>query len=452
MAKASEAGETGRHSHRTVVTLSSPSLDRALAAIRRHLLPFLFLLYLVAYLDRVNISFAATGVSKDLGLTTASYGFAAGIFFLGYVLFEVPSNLILERVGARRWIARILLCWGVVAALMAFMTSAYQFNGLRLLLGIAEAGFFPGIVLYLSQWVPTAQRSRTLAGFMLAIPMAGLLGGPISAGLLSLHGLGGMAGWRWLFLLEALPAIVLAFVVWRRLPDRPHQAPWLPADQAAALEQVLQQEQRQLRDSGQQVHGLLAGLRQPRLWLLGVLYLAIATGFYGFSFWIPRFVADALPAAVASPVLANLVSAVPYALAVVAMLLVGASADRNGEQRLHVAGVLAVAAVALGLAIASGGMLRLALISVSTAATFSCLGPFWAMPSQFLGGRAAAGGIAWINSVGNIGGFLAPIVMGRLMLRPGGDGLALAGLAAVLLLASGLASLLPRMQPRSEGR
>ena len=424
------------------------SLDRALVAIRRHLLPFLFLLYLVAYLDRVNISFAAAGVSADLGLTTASYGFAAGIFFLGYVLFEIPSNLILERVGARRWISRILLSWGLVAGLMAFMTSAQHFYGLRLLLGVAEAGFFPGIVLYLSQWVPAAQRSRTLAGFMLAIPMAGLLGGPISAGLLSLHGLGGLAGWRWLFLLEALPAIVLSFVVWQRLPDRPHQAPWLPSDEAAALEKVLQEEQRQLQGSGRQVHGLLAGLLQPRLWLLGVLYMAIATGFYGFSFWIPRFVGEALPPTLNSPVLANLLSAVPYTLAVAAMLWAGASADRRGEQRLHVALPMAVAAVSLGLAIAASGIFRLVLISVSTAATFSCLGPFWTIPSQFLGGRAAAGGIAWINSVGNIGGFFAPIVMGRLMLGPGGDNLALAALATVLLLGAVLALRLPvNLQP-----
>ena len=418
-------------------------LDRALGAIRRHLLPFLFLLYLVAYLDRVNISFAAAGVSQDLGLSTASYGVAAGIFFLGYVLFEIPSNLILERVGARRWIRRILLSWGVVAALMALMQSADQFNGLRLLLGVAEAGFFPGIVLYLSQWVPAGERARTLAGFMLAIPVAGLLGGPISAGLLSLHGFGGLAGWRWLFLIEALPAIVLAFVVWRRLPDRPRQAPWLEAEEAAALEQALAQERQDLAASGRQVHGLLSGLRQPRLWLLGLLYLAIASGFYGFSFWIPRFVAAALPQAQASPVLANLISAIPYGLAVVAMLLLGHSADRRGEQRLHVALALAVAALALGLATVAEGLLRLALISVSTAATFSCLGPFWAIPSQFLGGRAAAGGIAWINSVGNIGGFLAPIVIGRLMLLPGGDVLALNALAITLLVAAALALLLP---------
>lgn len=408
--------------------------QQAMAALRRHLLPFLFLLYGVAYLDRVNISFAAEGVSGALGLDSASYGFAAGIFFVGYVLFEVPSNLILDRVGARRWISRILFSWGLVAALMAFMTSAAQFNALRLLLGIAEAGFFPGIVLYLSQWVPAAERARTLAGFMLAIPVAGLLGGPISAALLSLHGVLGLAGWRWLFLLEALPAIVLAFVVWKRLPNRPSEARWLEPAQAQALEAVLAGERQQRQAGGQQIQHLRSGLRQPRLWLLGALYLGIATGFYGFSFWIPRFVAEALPMAQPDPALVNAISAIPYGLAVVAMLLVGHSADRRREYHWHVAVPLGLAALALVLSLTTAGIGRLVLISLATAATFSCLGPFWSIPPQFLGGRAAAGGIAWINSVGNIGGFLAPLVMGRLMLQPHGMGLALAALAAVLLL------------------
>jgi len=408
--------------------------QQAMAALRRHLLPFLFLLYGVAYLDRVNISFAAEGVSGALGLDSASYGFAAGIFFVGYVLFEVPSNLILDRVGARRWISRILFSWGLVAALMAFMTSAAQFNALRLLLGIAEAGFFPGIVLYLSQWVPAAERARTLAGFMLAIPVAGLLGGPISAALLSLHGVLGLAGWRWLFLLEALPAIVLAFVVWKRLPNRPSEARWLEPAQAQALEAVLAGERQQRQAGGQQIQHLRSGLRQPRLWLLGALYLGIATGFYGFSFWIPRFVAEALPMAQPDPALVNAISAIPYGLAVVAMLLVGHSADRRREYHWHVAVPLGLAALALVLSLTTAGIGRLVLISLATAATFSCLGPFWSIPPQFLGGRAAAGGIAWINSVGNIGGFLAPLVMGRLMLQPHGMGLALAALAVVLLL------------------
>jgi sugar phosphate permease len=423
------------------------ALDLALAQLRRHLLPFLFVLYVVAYLDRVNVSFAAAGISADLGLNTASYGFAAGIFFLGYVLFEVPSNLILNRVGARRWISRILFSWGIVAALMAFVRTSEQLYGLRLLLGIAEAGFFPGIVLFLSQWVPSAHRARTLAGFMLAIPVAGLLGGPISAALLSLHGIGGLAGWRWLFLIEALPAIALGIVVWQRLPNRPREARWLEPAAATALEAQLARERQEADQSGQQVHGLLAAFCQPRLWLLSLIYVGVATGFYGFSFWIPRFVAEALPVASRSPALVNLISALPYGLAVVAMLQVGHSADRHQEHRWHVAIPLAIAAVSLGLAIASEGPLRLLLICVSTAATFACLGPFWAIPPQFLGGNGAAGGIAAINSVGNIGGFLAPIVMGRLMLLPHGDALALGSLAGVLLLSALLTLLLKQGKP-----
>ena len=373
--------------------MNNDPLNRALGALQRHLLPFLFVLYVIAYLDRVNVSFAAAGVSKDLGLNSASYGFAAGIFFLGYVLFEVPSNLILDRVGARRWISRILLSWGVVAALMAFMTTATQFNGLRLLLGVAEAGFFPGIILYLSQWVPEAQRARTLAGFMLAIPVAGLLGGPVSAALLSIDGFLGLEGWRWLFLLEALPAIVLSVAVWRWLPNRPAQARWLKPDEAEALEQVLQNERAQSLASAGQIHGLGALWGDRRLWLLSVLYLGIATSFYGFSFWIPRFVGDALGQSSPSPVLVNLLSAIPYGLAVVVMVLVGRAADRHADKRLFVAVPLAVAALGLVLSLSAAGALRLVLISIATAAAFSSLGPAWAMPLQFLGGRAAAGAL-----------------------------------------------------------
>lgn len=424
-------------------------LERAQGALRRHLLPFLFLLYVIAYLDRVNVSFAATGVSKDLGLNSASYGFAAGIFFLGYVLFEIPSNLILDRVGARRWISRILLTWGVVAALMAFMTTAAQFNVLRLLLGVAEAGFFPGIILYLSQWVPEGQRARTLAGFMLAIPVAGLLGGPVSAALLSMHGFLGLAGWRWLFLWEALPAIALSLVVWRWLPNRPDQARWLKPDEAEALEQALQLEREQRQASSDQVHGLAALWSDRRLWLLSLLYLGIATSFYGFSFWIPRFVGDALGQHSPSAVLVNLLSAIPYGLAVVVMLLVGRAADRHADKRWFVAVPLAVAALALLLALPAAGSLRVLLISIATAAAFSSLGPAWATPLQFLGGRAAAGGIAAINSFGNIGGFLAPIVMGQLMLRPHGDSLALAYLAGVMGVSALLALLATRRRSGS---
>jgi predicted MFS family arabinose efflux permease len=335
---------------------------------------------------------------------------------------------------------------------MAFMTTAAQFNGLRLLLGMAEAGFFPGIILYLSQWVPEAQRARTLAGFMLAIPVAGLLGGPVSAALLSMDSFLGLAGWRWLFLLEALPAIVLSFVVWRWLPNRPAQARWLKPEEVEALEAALQQEHEQRLARADQVHGLAALWGDRRLWLLSFLYLGIATSFYGFSFWIPRFVGDALGRSAPSPVLVNLLSAIPYGLAVVVMLWVGRAADRYPDKRLFVAVPLAVAALALVLSLPAEGLLRLVLISIATAAAFSSLGPAWATPLQFLGGRAAAGGIAAINSFGNIGGFLAPFVIGQLMLRPHGDDLALGYLAGVLLVSALLALLATRRPQESEAR
>jgi len=436
----------------SVFLMASTTADarvRALAAMRRHLLPLLFVLYVIAYLDRVNVSFAAAGVSRDLGLDSASYGFAAGIFFLGYVVFEVPSNLILDRVGARRWISRIMLTWGLIAALMAFMTTPAQFNGLRLLLGVAEAGFFPGIILLLSQWVPEAQRTRALAGFLLAIPVAGLLGGPVSAALLAMHGFLGLAGWRWLFLFEALPAIVMAVVVWRRLPGRPREARWLRPEEAEALEQTLERERLQGGAAGPTIHGLGAIWSDRRLWLLSLLYLGITTSFYGFSFWIPRFVADALPQEHPSAVLVNLLSAIPYGLAVVAMSLVGRVADRHADKRPYIALPMALAAIALLLALLTSGPLRLVLISLSTASAFASLGPAWAIPLLFLRGRAAAGGIAVINSLGNIGGFLAPFAMGQLLLLPQGDRLAMTALAWVMLAASGLALLATPPPPAS---
>ncbi|MEY3735905.1 MAG: hypothetical protein RLZZ624_964 [Cyanobacteriota bacterium] len=414
-------------------------LQQALVAIRRRLLPFLFVLYVVAYLDRVNVSFVEPVVSRDLGMTTAAYGFAAGIFFLGYVIFEIPSNLMLERVGARAWISRILFTWGVIAALMACMVSPTQFNGLRLLLGVAEAGFYPGIIFYLSRWVPEDQRARTLSGFLLALPVAGLLGGPISAAILSLPSWHGIASWRWLFLLEALPALLLSVAVFVWLPNRPHQASWLMPAQAEAIELALQRDQQRRRDGGRPIQALSALWGDRRLWLLSLLYLGIATSFYGFSFWIPKFVAAAVPQAQASPVLVNLLSAIPYAFAVLGMLLVGRSADRHRDQRWHVVIPLMVAALALVVSVLAPGGWRLVLITLATAAVFSSLGPTWAIPLQFLEGRAAAAGIAAINSFGNIGGFLAPFVIGRLISQSGGsDSSSLLMLAALMVISAGL--------------
>lgn len=417
---------------------------RALAKVQRYLVPLLFLLYLVAYLDRVNVSFAASGLSRDLGLDPASYGFAAGAFFAGYILFEIPSNLLLHRLGARRWISRILLTWGLVAMAMGAMVSATQFDTLRLLLGMAEAGFFPGIVFYLSLWVPAQQRTRALTGFLLAIPMAGLLGGPISAALLSLDGLFGIAGWRWLFLMEGLPAVLLAGWVWVGLPDRPRDARWLQPQEARALEQALQRERCDPALAERRLPNLAALLHDRRILLLLAVYAGIYFVVTGFGFWIPRFVADALPNPQPSASVINLISAIPYALAVAAMLLVGRSAQRQQRLVLHVAIPLAIAAAALVLAVFSPSLWRLAFICLATAATFSVKGPFWSIPPLLMGGRTAAIGFAGISTSGSIGGLISPNVMGQLLELSGGESLALGCLAGVLLLAAALALQLRR--------
>ncbi len=431
--------------------VANRQLQRALAAIRRHLLPFLFVLYVVAYLDRVNVSFVEPMVSRDLGMTTASYGFAAGIFFLGYVIFEIPSNLMLERVGARIWISRILFTWGLIAALMAFMVSEVQFNGLRLLLGVAEAGFYPGIIFYLSRWVPEAQRARTLSGFLLALPVAGLLGGPISAAILSLPSWNGIAPWRWLFLIEALPALALSLAVFVWLPNRPHQASWLTPAEAGAIDEALQQDLQRRRPGDRPIQTLGALWGDRRLWLLSVLYLGIATSFYGFSFWIPRFVAAAVPAAQSSPIVANLLSAIPYAVAVLGMLVVGRSADRHRDKRWHVVVPLLIAALTLLVSIVAPGPWRLVMITIATASVFSSLGPAWAIPLQFLEGRAAAAGIAFINSFGNIGGFLAPFAIGRLITQSHGSDTSSLLMLAALMVTSAVLTLVATQPSADQG-
>ena len=408
------------------------SLQRlALTRIRRQLLPFLFALYVVAYIDRVNMSFAIHGLERDLSISMAEYGLSAGVFFIGYVLFEVPSNLILERIGARPWISRIMISWGILAALTALVNNVEQLHILRFFLGFAEAGFVPGIVLYLSRWVPRAERSLVLSSFIAAIPVAGLIGAPIAAALLSLDGWLGISGWRWLFLMEALPAICLGLLVWHWLPNRPSDASWLPKSEALAIENAIATEQED------KLHSLRKALTQSRLWLLCLLALSIAIGCYSFSFWIPNFVANDLPRA--SETLVSLISALPYAIAVPIMLLVGKSSDRQHEQSLHVAVPLLIGACSLFAVIHTTGGVRLLALCIATAATFAALGPFWTLPTVFLGGTAAAGGIAWINSFANIGGFIAPYVMGQLLSQTSGQVLALNSLAAVLLVGALLA-------------
>ena len=421
---------------RATINESSPDAEAAvvaLARVRRRLLPFLFVLYIVAYLDRINVGFASLKMNRELGLSDAVFGFGAGLFFIGYFLFEVPSNLILARVGARRWIARIMISWGVAAIAMMFVRGATSFCALRFLLGIAEAGFFPGVIFYLTNWFPQREQARAIALFMTATAVAGIVGGPISGALLDLHGWLGLSGWQWLFMVEGIPAILLGIVVWLSLPDDPADARWLSEPEREALASVLAAERR--RWSGARHEGVGAALRSGRVWLLALVYFGLVVGIYGVSLWLPQIVAGFR--AGRSDLAIGLITTIPFATGAITMVIIARSSDRSGERRWHLATSLLVAAAGLLVAGASHSpALELIAISVGAAGTYCALGPFWAIPAELLEGSGAAGGIALINSFGNLGGFLGPYAMGVARAANGGFALGLYILAAALAISS----------------
>jgi ACS family tartrate transporter-like MFS transporter len=378
----------------------------AVAKARRRLIPFLFLLYVVSYLDRINVGFAALQMNAALGFSNVTYSLGAGIFFLSYTLLEIPSNVILARVGARRWIARIMITWGLVSAGMMFVRSATAFYALRFALGAAEAGFFPGIIYCLTRWFPARDRARAIAGFMTAVVIAGIVGGPISGELLSLNGVGGLAGWQWLFLVEGLPAVVLGFVVLRVLPEQPSDARWLsPAEQFALTTQLAEE-----ATGKNNVQSIRGALTSGRIWLLAAVYFTIPVELYALSFWLPQIVKSASGA---SDRVVGLLSAIPYAVAAAGMMVVGRHSDKTGERRWHIALAAALGGASLALAgFVHGVVPAIVLLSLATAGLASMLGPFWAFATSFLGGMGAAAGIALVNSVGNVGGFVGPNIVG----------------------------------------
>ena len=396
----------------TTFTNRGSALERAtLRAVSQRLIPFLFVLYVVSFLDRVNVGFAALEMNRDLGLSPAVYGFGAGIFFIGYSLFEVPSNLILARTGARLWIARIMITWGLIAAGMMFARGPISFYALRLLLGIAEAGFFPGIIFYLSEWFPSDARARAIARFMTAIPVSGMIGGPISGTLMGLSGRLGLTGWQWLFLLEGVPAVVLGVAVLRYLPDRPEGAAWLEPEQRRWLVERLAIE-RGRRDKH---HGfsVARALSSGVVWQLGLLvFLSASFGQYTLGLWLPQIVRGFSGL---NNLQIGFVVAIPSFVAVIAMVMVAAHSDRTGERCLHIAASSSVAAAGfLGCALARSPVLSVMFLSLASAGLLSVYGPFWPLPSKFLSGSAAAGGIALINSLANLSGFAGPYAIGLL--------------------------------------
>jgi ACS family tartrate transporter-like MFS transporter len=399
-----------------------------LPKIRRRLIPFMFVLYIVSYLDRINVGFAALQMNDALGFGPAVYGLGAGIFFLSYVAFEVPSNLILARVGARVWIARIMISWGLISAAMMFVRGPASFYTLRFLLGAAEAGFFPGMILYLTYWFPVAERANAMALFITATAVAGVIGGPVSGALLRLDAMGGLAGWQWMFLIEGLPAVLLGFAVLVYLPNGPHEAPWLSADERAWLSQRLEAERAARPEKHE--YTLRQALTNGRVWLLAILYFSLVMGLYGISFWLPQIVQSLSGL---DEFLVGVVSAVPYLVAAVGMVAIGRHSDRAGERTWHVAGPAFVAAAGFVLsAFTMHPVAALFVLSLTALGIWGALGPFWTLPTAFLSGTAAAGGIALVNSVGNIGGFAGPFLMGFVRDRTGSFAGALMALAAIL--------------------
>jgi len=419
------------------------ALAAALAKVRRNLLPFLFVLYIIAYMDRINVGFASLQMNRDAGLSDAVFGLGAGLFFVGYFIFEIPSNLILARVGARVWIARIMITWGMVAIAMMFVRGAASFYTLRFLLGAAEAGFFPGVILYLSWWFPEREQARAIALFMTATAIAGIVVGPVSGALLMMHGVFGIKGWQWLFAMEGVPAILLGIAAVFWLPDGPDDARWLSMDERRELSDTLAAER--AARARQTHHSLGAGLSDWRVWLLAAIYFGMVMGFYGVSLWLPQIVKGMNPG---GDFTIGVISAIPSLAAALCMVQVGRLSDRTGERRLIVA--LALFAGASGLllsALTRNPIVELAAIALSSAGISSALGPFWAIPNVFLGGAAAAGGIALINSLGNLGGFAGPTLMGYMKQATGTFAGGLGALSFALAAAGALALLLPRSRP-----
>ena len=373
------------------------------------LIPFLLLCYVVSYLDRVNVGFAKLQMLQDLQFSETVYGLGAGIFFLGYFLFEVPSNVILHRVGARIWIARIMVTWGLISAGMMFVTSATSFYVLRFLLGVAEAGFFPGIILYLTYWYPAERRARMTALFMSAIALSGVIGGPLSGWIM--HSFGGVAGlkdWQWLFVLEGLPSVLIGIATFFYLDDRIDHAKWLTAEEKALLERNIVVENASKPDLS-----IKAVFADPRVWLMSLIYFSFVMGLYGVSFWLPTIIKAT---GVKDTLQIGLLTAIPYGCAVVAMILVSRSADRTRERRWHIAVPALLGAVGLVLSVLWGQstVLAMAALTLATMGILTTLPLFWSLPTSFLAGAGAAAGIALINSLGNLAGFVSPFAVGWL--------------------------------------
>jgi len=399
--------------HTATSAAASPGRDdRADAVYKRiawRFLPVLFACYVVAYLDRVNVGFAKLQMLNDLHLSEAAYGLGAGMFFIGYFIFEVPSNMLLYKVGARRWIARILITWALLSMATAWVGTPLQFYTVRFFLGVAEAGFYPGMLLYLTYWFPARRRGKMVALLTAGNPVSGMLGGPLSGYIMgAMAGVGGMAGWQWLFILEAFPGIVLGFIVLRRLDDRVADAVWMSAADRQLVEQDI------AADMGVTTHGSVKDVfTSGRVWLLALILFGIIMGSYALSFWQPTIIKGT---GIKEPLLIGFLSMIPYTAALIAMILTGRNADRRRERRWHVSGPALFAACGFVLCANTAGSSLLSMVGLTmvAAGVVSALPMFWALPTSFLSGAGAAAGIALINSLANLAGFISPAIIGWL--------------------------------------
>ncbi|GAA4683590.1 MFS transporter [Pseudonocardia yuanmonensis] len=409
----------------TVVGTDDQLVRSGVRRAARRLIPLLIVLYFVNYLDRVNIGFAGpNGMNEELGLSATLFGVAAGVFFIGYLLLEVPSNLMLHRFGARRWIARILVTWGIVATVMAFTPNATVLIVLRFLLGVAEAGFFPGIILYLTYWFPAAQRARMTAWFMTAIPISTALGAVVSSLIIEhWHGLFGLAGWRVMFLVEGIPAILLAFVVWFFLTDRPAAASWMPHGERDALERALAAEGREVSEAGPR--SVLGALRSPRVLALSWVYFGVVYGLYALGFFLPTIIKGfaAQYGTQFTTVQQGLINAIPYVVGLVAMIL-WTRRSTNPTVRVAVPALIGGLAIPVALYLANPWLAIIA-VTICACGVLAALPGFWSLPTAYLTGAAAAAGIGLINSLGNLSGFVAPYVTGALSDATGNNKLGL---------------------------
>jgi len=410
------------------------------------LIPFMFILYIVAYLDRINVGFAALQMNAELNLSHVVFGIGGGIFFIGYFLFEIPSNLILQRVGARLWIARIMISWGIIASAMMFVVGPKSFYVLRFLLGIAEAGFFPGMILYLTYWFPGRYLARNVALFMTATPLAGVIGGPVSGALLSMHGFWGVSGWQWLFLIEGLPAILLGLLVLFFLPEHPEKALWIPADEKEWLLKQLAKEG--VEKSNEHERNFIQAMKSGRVWLLCMVYFSLVVAMYGITLWMPLIFKSFSDL---SDLFIGFISLFPYLAAAIFMFIVGISSDRTGERRLHIVVSLTFAAFGFLFSTCADSLMgTLLCLTVAAMGIWGALGPFWAFAGSFLSGTGAAGGIALINSVGNLGGFAGPSLMGFFKDWTGSYNTGLSILGLMIFLGGLLAWLLKFVQGKNK--